>query len=241
MSTESADRADAAPSSLPLAISRVTADANLAGSLQRLALAGRDMLANCTSSSVTLIAARQPLTMAATDDVAVDLDRAQYEADVGPCLTAARQQQLIRIDDVTGDDRWPKFRDAARQHAVASSLSVPLLMEEPDTFGALNIYGAVTSGFSTDDEELAERFARHAAVVVANVVAYWTAIESGINLTAAMQHRGVIEQAKGILMATHHCGPDQAFALLRQRSQAENRKLRDIAIDLVADTTTGVA
>jgi AmiR/NasT family two-component response regulator len=49
-----------------------------------------------------------------------------------------------------------------------------------------------------------------------------------------MQHRGVIEQAKGILMATHRCSPDEAFTMLRQRSQTDNRKLRDIAIDIVA-------
>jgi AmiR/NasT family two-component response regulator len=75
--------------------------------------------------------------------------------------------------------------------------------------------------------------------VVANAVAYWTAVESSVNLTAAMEHRGVIEQAKGILMALHHCGPEEAFDLLRRRSQAENRKLRDIAIELVAQTHTG--
>jgi AmiR/NasT family two-component response regulator len=114
-------------------------------------------------------------------------------------------------------------------------MSVPLLMDDADTFGALNIYGSEVAGFDEHDEALAERFATQAAIVVANVVAYWTALESSANLTAAMQHRGVIEQAKGILMVMQRCGPDEAFTLLRQRSQAENRKLRDIAIDIVAE------
>jgi GAF domain-containing protein len=226
---------------LHLAPSRMTDDANLAGSLQKVAVAGRDLLENCTSSSVTLIAAGRPVTMAATDAIATDLDQAQYAVDDGPCLTSARQRQLIHIDDIGRDDRWPEFRRVAQSHDVAASMSVPLLMEETDTFGALNIYGAVVGGFTRRDEELTERFAEQAAIVVANVAAYWTALESSVNLTAAMQHRGVIEQAKGILMAAHRCSPDDAFALLRQRSQAENRKLREIALDIVAHIQTNEA
>jgi hypothetical protein len=231
--------ATAEPSkSAAMTVRRITADRNLADSLHNLAVAGRDTLTNCTSASVTLITGRRPVTMAASDPAADELDHAQYAIDDGPCLSAARQQRLIRIDDVTRDERWPAFSAAARSAAVASSLAVPLLMEEPDTFGALNIYGPVTAGFSTHDEQVAERFARHAAIVVANVVAYWTAVELGVNLSAAMEHRGVIEQAKGILMAAHHCDPDHAFTLLRRRSQSENRKLRDIAIDIVNETIT---
>jgi AmiR/NasT family two-component response regulator len=43
----------------------------------------------------------------------------------------------------------------------------------------------------------------------------------------------VIEQAKGILMAHHNCGPDRAFRLLVEASQRENRKLRDVAAAVV--------
>jgi AmiR/NasT family two-component response regulator len=39
--------------------------------------------------------------------------------------------------------------------------------------------------------------------------------------------------AKGMLIARHGCTPDEAFALLSQASQRQNRKLRDIAIGIV--------
>ena len=48
-----------------------------------------------------------------------------------------------------------------------------------------------------------------------------------------MENRAAIEQAKGIIMGTMRVGPDAAFDILRQQSQIENRKLRDIAIELV--------
>jgi AmiR/NasT family two-component response regulator len=58
------------------------------------------------------------------------------------------------------------------------------------------------------------------------------------NLQAAMETRAPIEQAKGILMATHRCSPDEAFEMLSTESQTQNRKLRDVANDLIARTQT---
>jgi len=53
-------------------------------------------------------------------------------------------------------------------------------------------------------------------------------------LHRAMETRGVIEQAKGILIATTGCSPDEAFEMLRLQSQGENRKVLEIARELVA-------
>ena len=54
------------------------------------------------------------------------------------------------------------------------------------------------------------------------------------NLHAALTSQPVIQQAKGILMARHGCGPDRSFRLLVEASQRENRKLRDVAAAVVA-------
>jgi AmiR/NasT family two-component response regulator len=53
------------------------------------------------------------------------------------------------------------------------------------------------------------------------------------NLQAALETRAVIDQAKGILVERYKLTPDQAFKLLAQASMATNRKLRDIAEQLV--------
>ena len=49
----------------------------------------------------------------------------------------------------------------------------------------------------------------------------------------ALETRDIIGQAKGVIMAALSCSPDEAFNLLRQQSQHENRKLVDVAIDIV--------
>jgi len=45
--------------------------------------------------------------------------------------------------------------------------------------------------------------------------------------------RAVIEQAKGILIERHKLTAGQAFRLLAEASMHQNRRLRDIAEDLV--------
>ena len=52
-------------------------------------------------------------------------------------------------------------------------------------------------------------------------------------LKVALVSRATIEQAKGILMASNQCDPDEAFGLLVRASQRENVKLRDIAARIV--------
>ena len=51
----------------------------------------------------------------------------------------------------------------------------------------------------------------------------------GVTLEQAFERRAVIEQAKGVLMASQGIRRDEAFALLREHSRRTNRKLVEIA------------
>jgi len=53
-------------------------------------------------------------------------------------------------------------------------------------------------------------------------------------LQARLDTMPVIEQAKGILMAHHQCGPEEAFELLRRASQRGNIKVNVLAEQIVA-------
>jgi GAF domain-containing protein len=224
-----------------LSSTRLTDDANLQDGLCRVAAAGCSLLANCAAASVSIIEHGRPSTVAATNDMAGDLDATQCDAG-GPCLTAARERRPIRIDVASSDPRWPAFTDAAQEAGIVSSLSVPLDLGDGDgeLAGGLNFYAARPSGFNEEDEQLAATFALQASIVVANAHAYWASLELTRHLTAAMSSRAVIEQAKGILMAVHRCSADDAFDLLRLRSQAENRKLRSVAADIVDEVLLGI-
>ena len=66
-----------------------------------------------------------------------------------------------------------------------------------------------------------------------------------VGVTAAVSEfansRALIEQAKGVLIAAYGMSADDAFAILRQRSQDSNTKVRDIAAELVAALSGGSA
>jgi AmiR/NasT family two-component response regulator len=76
--------------------------------------------------------------------------------------------------------------------------------------------------------------AAHAAVVVANAEAHAAAKNRAAQLVTAMQSRATIDQATGVLMARYPCSPEEALALLGQRSQDTDRTLLEVAADVVS-------
>lgn len=60
-------------------------------------------------------------------------------------------------------------------------------------------------------------------------------------LKEALRTRTVIGQATGLLMARLNLTPDVAFAVLVKRSSYANRKVRDIAAEIVASATAATA
>jgi hypothetical protein len=53
-------------------------------------------------------------------------------------------------------------------------------------------------------------------------------------LQYALDHRLVVEQAKGILMERKELVPSEAFALLRRTGRSSSRTLVEVAADLIA-------
>ena len=76
-------------------------------------------------------------------------------------------------------------------------------------------------------------------MAVANAGVYASTATLAANLQRALDSRALIDQAKGILMGRHGMSADAAFDLLSMESQLNNRKLRDIAQDLVDEVQRG--
>ena len=211
------------------------ADYDLDDVLTLVAELAKASLPSATEVSVTLIRDRRARTPAFSGELAQDLDEAQYEHGHGPCLDAAAGATTILVPDMAGETRWPTFTPRAVQRGVRSSLSVGLPVHD-GVVGALNIYSATADAFDDDEIEVAATFAGYAAVALANAHLYATTADLVRHMQQAMDGRAVIEQAKGIIMAEHHCSTEEAFAILSRMSQDTNRKLRDLATALVDHT-----
>ena len=210
-------------------------DATLGDTLRKVSELACTAMSSSDMVGLTMLVEGRPRTAVFTDDKAPQIDAAQYDTGIGPCLDAFRHQQVYRIDDMDNDQQWPPFSEAAAAHGIQSSLSVPLLARH-EGVGALNFYSRKPAAFSDDDVVVGLQFAQQAAIVLANSQAYWDAHQLGQDMAEAMKSRATIEQAKGILMGAQRCSADVAFELLVRASQRENRKLREMAAEIVART-----
>jgi GAF domain-containing protein len=210
----------------------VLAEETLDSVLSRVVELTKRVIAAADEVSLTLVRKGRAETAAYTGILAMQADERQYGLDGGPCLDAGRGGEMIVIRDMRTEDRWPAYAPQAASIGVLSSLSVPLPIQE-DLIGALNVYSRTPDAFSEDDMRAGQAFAAYAAVAVANADSFASTAEMAENLRIAMASRATIEQAKGILMARGGISPDQAFAMLVRASQRENRKLREVATELV--------
>lgn len=190
----------------------------------------------CDLSGVSLTTEGRLVTDACTDDVVRDVDDAQYALEDGPCVQALHQRESTRIDDTATDRRWPGFASAARELQVLSSCSVPLVVDG-EALGVLNLYSRRTGAFR-DSEPAAREYGAHAALALSNANRLRASVELTNQLEQALVSRAAIEQAKGVLMAQMSITADDAFDELIRRSQSANRKLRDVANDIVGDAST---
>jgi len=200
--------------------------------LQTVVELAKRVLPGDPEASISVVVRGRPTTTSSTAGLALELDETQYERGYGPCLEAASSGERVEIADTATEQRWVDYCRIALAHGNRSSLSVPLPI--PDgVSGALNIYAREPHAFDEDARSAAGRFAPYAAVAVANMQAYQDAQDLADNLRVALESRAVIDQAKGILMERHKLTADAAFQALASVSMRSNRKVRDIAEELV--------
>lgn len=189
-----------------------------------------------TGAGVTLIDAHgDKVTAAATSDRVGQADDLQYRLEEGPCLSAVAQGELIRVDDLEQDERWPRWRAAALPLGVRSSLSAPMI-SQGRTLGAVKVYGDQAGIFSAAQESLLRRFAEQAAILLANVSSLDQAERLSESLQTALRTRNLIALASGILMERRGLTEEQAFLALVASARREQRELVDEATAVIGST-----
>jgi GAF domain-containing protein len=216
----------------------LVADTSLEDTLTRVAELTVGAIPAAAFVGIALLDDAERVTTAIfTDEQAPQIDQAQYDERRGPCLDAWREQRIVRIDDVAveGPAAYPAFSQACLDHGIHSTLSLPLSVDTT-THGAMNLYSRGHAAFGAEQLATASLFAAQAAVVLANASSYWAARARSEQLEEALTNRAEIEQAKGIIMSTMRCTADEAFDVLVKQSQRENRKLREVAREIVQNT-----
>jgi GAF domain-containing protein len=166
-------------------------------------------------------------TAAATHHYPAVLHVVEDRCQQGPCLSAAAQQDRVRVDDLGTDERWPLYREEAlRQTPIRSILSFGLF-GDGNTTAALNFYAEPINAFDDGSVNLGMMFATHAALV-------WNMARRDQQFRTALVSRDIIGQAKGMLMERFHIDAAEAFKLLARLSQESNTRVAELSHHVVA-------
>lgn len=211
---------------------------DLAELLEEVAVFGARAVPGADGAGVALVGGDRSggavVQTAATGPLAHQLTQLQF-ADLheGPCVTAVADAVTVRSGSLGGERRWPRFGPRAGRLGANSVLALPLSVAG-EVIGAIGVYGHGKNVFGDYALEFAESFAKPAAVAVHNAHILAQAQALTTQLQAALIARPIIDQAIGLLRGRTGSTAEESFAHLRAISQAENRKLSEVA-QLVID------
>jgi GAF domain-containing protein len=184
------------------------------------------------SCTITMERDGGPATVASSSEEGRRLDETQYAFNDGPCLTAVRQQQLVRVPDLTSDERWSDYLKAAVREGVRSALAIPIPVDLPVRAG-LNCYAHTVGAFSEETVELLEQHAASMSRVLRIALRLHGAEVYPQHLRAALKSRAVVDAAVSLIMLQHRGGRNGALEILRLAATSTNRKISEIASDIV--------
>jgi GAF domain-containing protein len=157
----------------------------------------------------------------------------QAEGGEGPCVEAFRTGAVVVARDAEEiGRRWRRFGPLAAAEGIESLCSVPLHLRGT-AVGSLNVFLDRPGGLNADDQRRAVALADMATIAVSHAQTALTHAATARQLQHALDSRVVIEQAKGVLVATCGIGVDDAFSTLRGYARSSNRRLSDVAADVV--------
>lgn len=188
-------------------------------------------VSGCEAAGISMVSKGGVIaTPASTGPMVAIGDRLQYETGEGPCLDAIWNQETVYSPSLAYDARWPVWGPRVVEETGAHSVLAFQLFTDHESLGALNLYSTARDAFDDADRREGHALAAHIAIAVA-------AVQEIGSLTAALDSRSIIGQATGILMERYHLDQPRAFALLARVSGTEERKVRDIAVELIATRT----
>lgn len=174
--------------------------------------------------------------VAASDERFTHLEELQIRHQEGPCVDAFDNKELVGVDDLEHEHRWPLFRDAAIARRVRAVLASPLPYNQ-DAVGVLAVVSEQRRPWSPEGELALLAFTDLAALLIASMMQGEQQSELAMQLQGALNSRQVIEQAKGVLVGIHGITPREAYERLRAQARAERRKLVAACAEVVANAS----
>lgn len=212
---------------------------DVVGLFDDLASACVDLLA-VTAAGLMLVDPNGRLrVMASSSERSRLLELLEIQNDEGPCLDCWRDGEAVVAADLEVEGaRWPKFTREATRVGFSAVYALPMRLRE-ETIGALNLFHRDAHAVSPAYLQLGQALADVATIGMLQQRAVQRSVELADQLQTALNSRLVIEQAKGVLAERENTDMAGAFELLRGHARRNNRKLSDVAADVISGELLG--
>jgi GAF domain-containing protein len=203
----------------------------LAPTLQQITDAAKQLFRADGAGLMLVDAEGQLRWSSASDQSTQTLEDGQERLAQGPCAVAFSQRLPAAIRNLHSEPDWAEFTQVLLAEGICAALSVPVELNG-GVIGTLDVY--VGQPRDWDPSEVAALQA-YAGVVASLLSAAVTAQVKGRltdQLQAALEHRWLIEQAKGVVMGREQVDAQTAFERLRGAARFSTRRLADVAKDV---------
>ena len=172
--------------------------------------------------------------MASSSEVMRIVELFELQSQEGPCLDSYRSGEPVDELLAPATDRWPTFAPVALAAGFRAAAALPMRLRD-QVIGALNLFQTEPRALSGDDTLVARALADIATIAILQHRKIAEADAINDQLHNALTSRIVIEQAKGAIAQAHGLSVDAAFTVLRGYARRTNRKLTEVAQEMLAD------
>jgi GAF domain-containing protein len=205
----------------------------LARTLQQVTDAAKQLFGADAAGLMLIDAEGQLRWASASDQTAQTLEDHQERLAQGPCAVAFSQRLPAAIRNIHTEPGWEEFAQVLVSESVFAALSVPVELDG-GVIGTLDVYVGQPRDWDPSEVAALQAYAGLVASLLSAAVTAQIKGRLANQLQAALEHRWLIEQAKGVLMGRGQIDAQTAFERLRGAARSSTRRLADVAKDVTA-------
>ena len=166
--------------------------------------------------------------VSATSELVTHLEQAQATYGEGACHEAFQSGEVVPVTDLAADRRWPRYTAEALSCGVHAVMGVPMRVGDRSV-GSLDVYDLEPVAWTDLDMLIARLMADIAGSQVLRTEEVGQAKRLAEQLQSALEGRGFIEQAKGLLAGERGVPLNEAFEMLRRHARRNRASLHSVA------------
>jgi GAF domain-containing protein len=207
--------------------------AHLIDALRRVLGATRELFSASGAGLMLVDDSSALCAVAATDEAGRRLEARQEEVGHGPCVDSLLLDQVTETSDLAEDERWPQLVPELPRAGVRAVLGVPIHLGGV-AIGSLNVYR--DAPYRWDGSEIAALTSYSSLIesVLGAALQAHQRTQLAEQLQHALDNRVVIDRAVGAIMARERVDPVTAFNRLRSTARSSERKIVDVAEQLLS-------